>query len=156
MAEPWDLEVDVIIPRPPAEVRAWWTEMPKDYHAADPHEQPHHIVTRHRDKRTWEIDTYWRVPLAPNLRVPETFTFRPDGWTVDLRVPGGIGQRDDFTLVPTPDGTRVEIRVRIHARNAAGKLLVPFYRRYGQRNFPALWRAAGILCARDAPHLPTE
>jgi len=149
-----DLRVVIEIPRKSADVRAWWTDLPQDYRASDPREQPHRIVTRSRDARRWAIDTYWRTPFARDLRVPEVFTFRPDGWDVEIALPWGLAQRDRFTLVETPDaGTRVEIEVRVFARRALGRLALPAYRAYARRSFPGLWRAAGKLCARDAPRL---
>lgn len=149
-----DLSVTVDIPRPVAEVRAWWIEMPLDYRASHPREQPHRIVTRSRDAQRWVIDTYWRVPLAPNLKIPETFTFREDGWDVEATLPLGLAQRDRFTLAATPQaggGTRVTIDVWVRTRHAGALAALPFYRAFAKRNFPALWRAAGRLCARDAP-----
>ena len=82
--------------------------------------------------------------------MPETFTFRPDGWRVDARLPLGLAQRDEFTLTPTSTGTQVRIQVWVRARHVGGKVALPFYRRYAKKNFPKLWRGAGKLCARDA------
>ncbi|MGQ0536552.1 MAG: hypothetical protein ACT4PT_10820 [Methanobacteriota archaeon] len=148
-----DLEVVLEIPRPAAEVRAWWTEMPADYRAADPKEQPHRIVTIARNEDRWEIDTHWRGPFGRDLVVREVFWFRPDGWDVDVYAPAGIRQRDEFRLEATPQGTRVQIRVQIRGTGLAGRLAAPIYRAYGRRNFPRMWRHAARLCARDAPRL---
>lgn len=148
-----DLEVVIEIPRPPAEVRAWWLEMPADYVAADPKEQPHRIVTLRRDATRWETITYWRVPGRANLPVRETFTFRDDGWDVLVELPFGLEQRDEFALTPTPEGTRVRIRVGIWPRNLVGRLARPAFLRYARRAYPATWRRAATICARDAPRL---
>jgi hypothetical protein len=148
-----DLEVVLKIPRPPAEVRAWWLDAPADYRASDPREQPHRIVTLRRDGRTWETLTYWRVPPLRNLRIPETFTFREDGWDVDVRLPFGLAQRDVFTLAPTPTGTRVTIQVTVRPRNLVGRLARPAFLRYARKSYPRAWRGAAKLCARDAPRL---
>jgi len=148
-----DLEVIVEIARPPAEVRAWWLEMPPDYRASDPKEQPHRIRTLRRDEAGWECDTYWRMPLGREVVIRETFAFRPDGWDVDLRLPAGLRQRDEFVLAPTAAGTRVRVRVWIEAPSFRARLARPFMMRYARRQYPATWRAAAKLCERDAPRL---
>ncbi len=148
-----DIAVDLEIARPPAEVRAWWTQAPDDYRASDPREQPHRIVTLSRTPEEWKVLTYWRVPPLRNLRVPETFRFRPDGWDVDVGLPLGLAQKDEFTLAATPGGTRVSIRVTIRARNAWGRLARPAFLRFARRSYARTWRAAAKLCERDAPRL---
>ncbi|MHB8604442.1 MAG: hypothetical protein ACYDCK_04235 [Thermoplasmatota archaeon] len=154
LPRPPDVTVVVDIPRPVAEVRAWWTDLPADYRAADPREEPHRIVTKRRDAERWEIDTYWRAGPVKNLRVPETFTFRGDGWSVDARIPLGLAQRDEFTLTPTPTGTRVTVEVWVKTRNPLGFVALAAYRAYARKNFPRMWKGAGRLCTRDAPRLP--
>src|SRR5713226_10433006 len=37
------LDLELEIKRPPRSVRAWWTDLPDDYVAKDPREQPHRI-----------------------------------------------------------------------------------------------------------------
>jgi hypothetical protein len=148
-----DLTVEVEIARPPDEVRAWWTQMPDDYRATDPKEQPHRIVTLRRTPDTWEAMTHWRGPPWGDVKVRETFHFRPDGWDVDVGLPLGLAQKDEFTLAATPTGTRVTIRVSIWPRNLAGRLARPAFLRYARRSYPRTWRAAGRICERDAPRL---
>lgn len=150
-----DVAVTLHIARPPHEVRAWWTEMPADYRASDPAEQPHRIVTRSRTPDAWVVDTYWRTPLGGELRIPETFRFKPDGdWDVELRLPFGLAQRDAFVLEPTAVGTRVEIRAWIWPRSAPGRLSRPAYVAYARKTYPETWRTAARLCERDAPSIP--
>jgi hypothetical protein len=148
-----DIVVTVDVARPPREVRAWWTEMPVDYRAADPKEQPHRIVTKERTPERWVVETYWRGPLGREVRLPETFRFRPDGWDVDIVLPFGLRQEDAFLLEATPTGTRVTIRVTVHAPTAGARLARPFFLRYAKRSYPATWHSAARLCERDAPRL---
>lgn len=150
-----DIAVELHIRRPPHEVRAWWLEMPEDYVAADPREQPFRIKTLRRTQSEWEIMTYWRV-LGRVTKVPETFHLKPDGdWDVDIALPFGLRQRDAFVLHPTREGTRVEIRAWVHAPTAAAKAMRPlFLALYARRAYPATWRTAAELCERDAPVLP--
>lgn len=148
-----DVAVTLDIARPVDEVRAWWVDMPADYVATDPREQPHRIVTRSRTPTRWEIDTYWRGPLGVPLRIGEVFHLREDGWDVDIALPAGLRQRDVFVLAPTPSGTRVTIRAWIWAPSVAARLGLPPMMRYARRSYPRTWRTAARLCERDAPRL---
>lgn len=148
-----DVDLVLDIARPPAEVRAWWLEMPDDYRASDPKEQPHRIVTVRREKDLWEADTHWRGPPWGDIVVRETFHLREDGWDVDVKLPFGLAQRDVFVLSPTPTGTRVRIRAWIWAPTLASALALPAMRAYAKRSYPRTWGAARRLCERDAPRL---
>lgn len=144
-----DLEVIVHIKRPPHEVRAWWTDFPDEYHATDPKEQPHRIVVKRRSETERVMDTYWKV-LGRETRIPETMRIDPHGdWTVDVALPFGLRQRDEFTLHPTADGTRVEIRVYLK-----GAVKGPYLALYGRASYRKTWENAARLCERDAPILP--
>lgn len=151
-----DLVVTVDIRRPPPEVRAWWTELPDEYVATDPREQPHRIVVTKRDGAVMELATYWRGPLGRELVIREMMTLRDDGgWSVDVGLPLGLAQRDEFTLTPTPEGTRVRIGVGVTARTTWGRLMRPlFLAFYARRQYPRTWRAAARICERDAPRRP--
>lgn len=151
-----DIDLVFEIKRPPHEVRAWWTEFPDEYRASDPKEQPHRIVTLEKGEGYRRMETFWRGPLGRELRVPETFRFREHGdWNVEVALPLGLKQLDEFTLEPTHDGTRVHIRVTVQRRSFLGRItrgmFVAFYAR---KNYPRTWRSAARLCERDAPHIP--
>lgn len=151
-----DLVVTVDIRRPPAEVRAWWTELADSYVATDPNEQPHRIVVKERSGAAMRLVTYWRGPVGRELVIRETMTLRDDGgWSVDVDLPLGLAQRDEFTLTPIPEGTRVRIGVGVTARTMGGRLARPlFLALYARREYPRTWRAAARICERDAPRRP--
>ena len=151
-----DLVVTVHVPRPRAEVLAWWTQFPDDYRAADPREQPHRILVKKRESGRVEMLTYWRGPLGREVVIPETFLFREGGdFDVDLRLPLGLRQRDRFTFTPRADGgTDVRIEVDVAPRAGVGRLTRAAFLLYAKRQYPRTWREAAKLCARDAPRLP--
>src|SRR2546422_1097230 len=64
-----DLELD--IRRPPRSVRAWWTDLPDDYVAKDPREQPHRIRVLARYPDRIELVGTWRGPLGREMLLPE-------------------------------------------------------------------------------------
>ena len=150
-----DLVVTVFVPRPRAEVLAWWTQFPDDYRAADPREQPHRILVKKREPGRIEMLTYWRGPLGREMVIPETFLFREGGdFDVDIRLPFGLRQRDRFTLTQKDGGTEVRIELDVEPRAALGTLTRrAFLAFYAKRQYPRTWRAAAELCARDAPRL---
>lgn len=150
------LDLTLEIPRAPSEVRAWWLELPDEYRASDPREQPHRIVTLEKSAEHRKMRTYWRGPMGRELVIPETFRYKGAlAWDVDVGLPLGLAQRDEFELEETPEGgTRVHIRVFVWARTLAGRLARgPFVAFYAKRNYPRTWRSAARICARDAPKL---
>lgn len=147
------MEVD--IRRPPHEVRAWWWEMPDDYRATDPKEQPHRIVTRSRSERERDMLTYWRGPLGRELVIPERMRMDAHGdWTIEVDLPFGLAQRDVFVLEPRAASTHVAIDVEVWARRWWGHLTRPLFMLYARRSYPRTWRRAARICERDAPVLP--
>src|SRR6266566_1068927 len=79
-----DLELD--IHRPPQSVRAWWTDLPDEYVAKDPREQPHRIRVLARNGHRIELEGTWRGPLGRDALLRETLHVRDDGsWTFDAR-----------------------------------------------------------------------
>lgn len=142
-----DLVVELRIARSPEQVRRWWWDMPADYRATDPHEQPHRIIVKERTDERLVLATYWRGPMGRDLRVDEVVHFTPDGWSIDMDLPLGLAQRDTFVLAPDSDGTRVRIAVDIWPRTFGGRLAKPFYVwLYAKRTYPATWRDAARLC----------
>jgi hypothetical protein len=54
------LDIDLSIRKSPDAVRAWWTDIPDDYTATDPREEPFRIVTLRKFPNGWLLLTYWR------------------------------------------------------------------------------------------------
>src|SRR5437870_12654637 len=63
-----DLELD--IHRPPQSVRAWWTDLPDEYVAKDPREQPHRIRVLARNGHRIELEGTWRGPPRKGYASP--------------------------------------------------------------------------------------
>ncbi|HUR68496.1 MAG TPA: hypothetical protein VM370_04560 [Candidatus Thermoplasmatota archaeon] len=139
-----DLSVTVHVARPPEVVRQWWLDFPEVYENA--REQPHRIVTRSRSAQHIDTLTYWRGPLGREIEVPERFALRADGWDVDIALPFGLAQRDQFALSSEPGGTRVDIEVDIWCRTRLGRLSLAGYKAYARRSYPRTWRAAARWC----------
>lgn len=144
-----DVHVSIDIRRAPEVVWQWWTEFPEVYENA--REQPHRIVTRARDAVHIDTLTYWRGPFGKELKIPERFTLRANGWDVDIILPLGLAQRDVFTLTPTPEGTRVDIAVDIWCRTALGRLPLGAYKRYARKQYPRTWQATARWCEAATP-----
>lgn len=156
------MTIELAIPRPRADVLAWWTDLPDDYRAQDPREEPHRIevLARDRDGARVDLMTFWRLPLGLLARIPETLRLAPegDGFTVDVHFPLGLRQRDVFTLRDDGrGGTRVTIELVMGARHPLAWVLVPLYwNLYARRVYPKTFATAGELCARDAPRRETN
>lgn len=150
-----DIRVEISIHRPPHEVRAWWWEMPDDYRATDPKEEPHRIVTVSRSADHRDMLTYWRGPGGRVIEVPERMRMDAHGdWTIEVDLPFGLAQRDVFELHPRADATHVTIDVDVWPRAWYGRLARPFFLRYARKWYPRTWNRAAKICERDAPTLP--
>ncbi len=150
--------IDVRIARPRREVIEWWTRLADDYRAEDPREQPHRIQVVARRPGQMDVLTWWRLPLGIEIAIPETMHLRSDGnFAVDVHFPLGLEQRDEFTFRHESGATHLTVRIDLAARNLIGRLVRPLYwHLYGRRMYPRTFRTAGILCERDAPHIPDE
>jgi hypothetical protein len=73
------INLQVLIRKSPESVRAWWTDLPEDYHAKNPREQPYRIVTTRRLPNGRELRTYWRMPDGSAFDFQEILTLKPDG-----------------------------------------------------------------------------
>src|SRR5438128_7437222 len=92
-----DLELD--IHRPPSAVRAWWTDLPDEYVAKDPREQPHRIRVLARNGDRVEVEGAWRGPLGREMLLRETLRLREDGsWTFYARAMG-LRVHDEYEVV---------------------------------------------------------
>lgn len=144
-----DLELD--IHRPPRSVRAWWTDLPDDYVAKDPREQPHRIrvLSRHGDRI--ELVGTWRGPFGRETLLPETLRLREDGsWTFDARTMG-LWVHDEFEAFPSGDGTRLHIRSTIRPVGLSGRIVARLMGRRILRMLEEGWPTAAEICERDAP-----
>lgn len=142
------IELDLPIRRPPESVRAWWTDLPDDYHATDPREQPYRIVTKNRTPTDRELVCYWRSPDGSERQTQETLHLNKDGsWAFDVVHPAGFLIRDEFRAVPAEGSTRLEIRSKI--TQSQPNIGVPIQK---QKELMAqLWRNMVEICERDAP-----
>jgi hypothetical protein len=144
-----DLELD--IDRPPQSVRAWWTDLPDEYVAKDPREQPHRIRVLERHSDRIELVGTWRGPLGTERLLPETLRLREDGsWTFDARAMG-LRVHDEFEAIPNGDGTRLHIRSTITSAGPLGKIVARLMGRRILRMLEKGWPTAAEICERDAP-----
>jgi hypothetical protein len=144
-----DLELN--IKRPPKSVRAWWTDLPDDYLAKDPREQPHRIRVLERDGDRIEVVGTWRGPFGTERLLPETLRLREDGsWTFDARAMG-LRVHDEFEAIASSDGTRLHIRSTITPDGPLGRLVARLMGRRILRMLAKGWPVAAAICERDAP-----
>lgn len=146
-AETVHLELD--IPRPAKSVQSWWTELPDDYTARDPREQPFRIRTVRHLPEGRELETHWRAPDGSVRVFREVLRVEAPGrWTFDIpEHPLGFRIFDEFRAEPRGEATRLTIRSVIFAvRPGSAAHLAAQKERMEQG-----WRTAAELCARDAP-----
>jgi hypothetical protein len=143
------LELDLLIRRPPESVKAWWTDLPDNYSAADPTEQPFRILTTRRTPQGRELTTYWRLPdgsVRENheiMRVGEDCT-----WTFEIPShPLGLKIFDEFSAKATKDGTSLRIRSTIIPLESAASARI----KAQKERMAEVWKRAAKICERDAP-----
>jgi len=142
------IDLELLIRKPPASVRAWWTEYPDDYQAKDPMEQPYRIVTNRRLPNGRDLRTYWRMPDGSTFDFQEILTLKPDGsWTFDI--PSGMGYHifDEFRAEPAPTGTKLIIRSTLTPLDASAASRISTQKELMAQG----WKSAAKLCERDAP-----
>ena len=148
MLKPDVINLELLIRRPPESVRAWWTDLPEDYHAKDPREQPYRIVTTRRLPNGRELRTYWRMPDETAFDFQETLTLKPDGsWTFDI--PNGMGFHifDEFRADPAPTGTKLTIRSTLTPLDSSATGRITKQKEIMTQG----WKGAAEICERDAP-----
>jgi hypothetical protein len=146
------LDVDVLINRSPAAVRAWWTDLPDEYTAADPTERPHRIITTQKLATGRKLTTFWHGSSGEEIRIDETLTLRPDGgWEFDLIHPGGYEIHQLWRAVEDRGKTRLEVRATVVPLNEKARDGIEAQLRWMEE----LWRASGRICERDAPEPPS-
>ncbi len=138
------------IRRPPEAVRRWWLELPDDYSASDPKEQPHRIQVLRREADRMEVLTYWRGPLGLTMKLRETLGISdPNGWTADLSEMG-LHIHDEFRTSPTEEGTHLTIQSTIMPASVWGRILRPLVIRTILKSMDTTWNDAARICERDA------
>jgi hypothetical protein len=144
------LELDLFIRKSPKSVRTWWTDLPDDYMAKDPTEQPYRIITRKFNPNGGrELLTFWRNQDGSEWKAEETLHLSDDGfsWTFEVKNPRGFFIRDDFRTVPVKGGTRLEIRSEITPSSPEAKAMIP----QQKERMIELWKKMVAICERDAP-----
>ncbi len=142
------LNLELLICKPPQSVRAWWTDLPDDYQAKDPSEQPYRIVTLQKLPNSRRLRTYWRTPDGSMFDMEEVMALKPDGsWTFEIpNHPRGFHIFDEFRIEPTPGGSKLNIRSTLTPRvPSANSQLATQKERMTQG-----WRVAAEICERDA------
>jgi hypothetical protein len=142
------LDLELFIKRSPASVRAWWTDLPDDYTAQDPREQPFRIVTLTQTPNGRELRTYWRMPDGSTREMRELLALKPDGnWTFEIpEHPAGFHVFDEFQIEPVESGTKLHIRSTLTPRTtSAARSIATQKDRMAQA-----WKIAGEICERDA------
>lgn len=146
------MELELPIDRDPKTVKAWWTELPDDYVAKDPKEQPFRIRTlkRHEDGRT--LETSWRTPMGATKSI-ERMRLHDDGsWTFEVEsAMFGVGAHDTFRAVPDGDGTRLLVRTEFLPKTVAHRLFAPILAPMMRSVFRSTFTSASRICERDAP-----
>jgi hypothetical protein len=144
------LDLELMIRKPPASVRAWWTEFPDDYHAKDPREQPYRILTTRKLPNGREVQTYWRLPDGSTPELKEILNLKPDeSWTYEVPYPNpmGIEVFDEFRTEPTPNGTKLIIHSTLTPRDPAAAGHVSGLKQLMIQS----WKQAAEICEHDAP-----
>ncbi|MDG6998141.1 MAG: hypothetical protein JRN15_03400 [Nitrososphaerota archaeon] len=148
------IELDLIIRRSPDSVRAWWTDLPSDYRASDPREQPYQILskglTANGDR---ELVCLWKSPDGSERQTEEIMHLSGDGLSWSFDVTGsGFSIRDNFKAVPAEGGTRLEIRSKITPIKPEVEAMVQTQK----ERMIQLWKSMVAICERDAPNLPSR
>ena len=142
------INLELMIRKTPDSVRAWWTDLPEDYQAKDPQEQPYRIVTTRRLPNGRELRTYWRMPDGSAFDFQEILALKPDGsWTFEI--PNGMGFhiKDEFRTESVPSGTKLTIRSTLTPLDAAAASRISAQKELMTQS----WKGAVGICERDAP-----
>ncbi len=142
------LDLQLLIRKSPNSVRAWWTDLPDDYVAQDPREQPYRILTLRRLANGRELRTYWRMPDGLTREIQEILIMKTDGsWAFEIaNHPTGLHILDEFRTETVPEGTRLHIRSTLTPREASATGRMAELK---ERMIQA-WTIAAEICERDA------
>ena len=141
-------DIELYIKRRPESVRAWWTDLPDNYQARDPREDPFRIVTLRKFPSGRELLTYWHRDDGSVYQRREIMIINPDGsWTVEMTDDPRFHYLDTFRVMPEKEETRLVIHQVITPKdpsqaneiNELKKELVEFFKTMAE------------ICERDAP-----
>lgn len=143
------LDLKLLIRKAPEPVRAWWTDLPDDYVAQDPREQPYRILTLRRLPNGRELRTHWRMPDGSTRETQEILTLKPDrSWTFEIpKHPTGLHILDELRTEAVPEGTRLHIRSTLTPLepSATGRVAMQ------KERMIQSWNVAAEICERDSP-----
>jgi len=148
------LEMDLMIRKPSESVRRWWTNLPDDYHADDPTEQPFRIFTTKRmSNASRGLFGYWRLQDGSIRKVREIMEVKADGtWTFEIPShPLGLRVFDEFSAKAILGGgvTMLHIRCVLSALEPNASARIPAQK----ERMKQVWRRAAEICERDAPSI---
>jgi hypothetical protein len=142
------VKLELLIRRSPESVRAWWTDLPEDYQAKDPTEQPYRIVTTGRLPNGRELRTYWRGPGGSEFGFREILVMKPDGsWTFEVPDAQGFHIFDEFRAEPVQTGTKLIIQSTLTPLDPSAASRISAQKEVMTKN----WRRSAEICERDAP-----
>lgn len=146
------LELDYMIACAPPAVRDWWIDLPDDYTATDPKEQPFRIVTKEALADGGRIvETHWKTPGGAMILEETLSIVSDDAWTFHVpKAMFGYGAIDEFRVESAPGGTRLHIRTTFTTTSRIRRMLAPILLPLVKKVFTANWNAAVVICARDA------
>ena len=142
------LSLEFLIRKSPEAIRAWWTDLPDDYQAKDPREQPYRIVTLRRMPNGRELRTYWRTPDGSTRDWQELLTMKTDGsWAFEIpNHPAGLHILDEFRTEPTTGGAKLIIRSTLTPQDPSAASRIPTQK----ERMTQAWKIAAEICERDA------
>jgi hypothetical protein len=139
--------VEIPIACPASAVRRWWTDLPEEYQASDPAEEPYRIVITKKLPNGNELATYWHGPDGKDIRIDETMTLNTDGsWELDLQLPAGFRIHDALRAVSAAGGSLLSITAEVTPLNPEAESGVPALTAWME----GVWRRAAKICERDA------
>jgi hypothetical protein len=140
--------LDLPIHRTPESVRRWWTDLPEDYMAKDPREQPYRVLTMKTTADGRELICYWRSPDGTERETKETLHIKDESsWSFDVIHPAGFRILDEFRVVPVKEGTRLEIRSKLTPLTPGAESIMAAQK----QRMAEGWKIAAEICERDAP-----
>ena len=143
------LELELFIRRPPESVRAWWTDLPDDYQAKDPREEPYRIVTLRKFPNGRLLLTYWHDDEdGSTYERHEVLLTLPDGgWTVEMTDSPYFHIRDEFQVRPGEGGSYVHLRQMRIPKDPSYASMIPEIK----KEMIGFFKTMGEICERDAP-----
>lgn len=143
-------DIEFFVRRSPESVRAWWTDLPDDYQATDPKEEPFRIVTLRRFPNGSLLLTYWHNEDQSVRERHEVLVLRGDGgWTVQMTDSPRYHFLDEFNVTPGHDGTYLHLRQTITPKDPTYAKDIPEL----MKELAEFFREMTEICERDAPEM---